>query len=140
LNLIISMNTLHCTLYWNKILLETKFQIQKLLSGVSILTNFVSSYFHCWYIVNMLYVTTSFVEAIPAFWHILQSKSSGSMSQTKDTTSDSAIQWKRARVLYVHTWRSGHKHFPLDNTMLHTPILTMSLRHTQDTSSPTSHS
>lgn len=50
------MTTLHCTLYWNKILLGTKFQIQKLLPGVFTLTNFVSSSFHCWYIVNMLYV------------------------------------------------------------------------------------
>ena len=50
------MATLHCTLHWNKILLGTKFHIQKLLPGVSKLTNFVSSSFHCWYTVNMLYV------------------------------------------------------------------------------------
>ena len=66
-------------------------------------------------------LNTSFVEAIPAFWHTLQSKSSGSMSHTKDTTSGHAIQWKRARVLHIHTWRSDHRHFPLDNTMTMPP-------------------
>jgi hypothetical protein len=28
-----------------------------------------------------------------------------------------AIQWKTVRVLYTHTWRSDHRHNPLDNTM-----------------------
>jgi hypothetical protein len=69
---------------------------------------------------------TLFVEAIPAFWQTLQSKSSGSMSHTKETTSGCAIQWKRARVLHIHTWRSDHRHFPLDNTMTmpHLPTTT----------------
>jgi hypothetical protein len=66
-------------------------------------------------------VTTSFVKTIPASWHTLQSKSLGSVSYTKDTTSGYAIQWMRARVLYIYTWRSGHRHFRLANTMTMPP-------------------
>lgn len=35
--------------------------------------------------------------------------------------SDCGIQWKRPRVLYIHTWRSGHRRYPLDNIMTMLP-------------------